>query len=645
MPHSQDNKSIAIKTPLGDNDLLLASFTGVEGISRLFNFRLELLSEKARDDISFKKIIGATVTIRVGNPDAKHRFFNGVVSRFAEISSDDSFAHYQMEVVPEHWFLTRRSDCRIFQNKSVLDIIQAVLGDAKVTSFKDQTTRTYPQEEYVVQYRETDFNFVSRLMEKYGIFYFYEHDQSAHKMVLADSSSAHPDVESGGALSYYVGGVDDENVISSWKAEQELHPGKHTLTDYNFQQPTTDLKSSLPSVFEAGQNKNYEIYDYPGEYLVRDDGSHLVKTRMEETEASHFLVHGSGFCRAFTSGYKFDLKDHPRSTMNASYILTEVTHSASAGGYGTGGGAPSYSNQFTCMPASLDENPLTFRPPRTTRIPFVQGPQTAVVVGESGEEIWPDKYGRVKVQFHWDRLGKKDANSSCWIRVSQPWAGGGWGGMWIPRVGQEVIVSFEEGNPDRPIITGRVYNDNQKVPYPLPDNKTVSTMWGNSSKGGGGRANELRFEDKKGDEQVFINAQKDLDVQVLNDAREYIKANRNLIIEQDQKELVKGNKHNQVKQDFAAEVDGKYSLKVTQGIAIESQQEIHLKAPKIVIEGDAQVSLKVGGNFVDINPATVAIKGTMVLINSGGSAGSGGSPASPKAPDQADDGTQFKKKS
>jgi len=276
-----------------------------------------------------------------------------------------------------------------------------------------------------------------------------------------------------------------------------------------------------------------------------------------------------------------------------------------------------------------------------------------VVVGRSGEEIYTDEFGRVKVQFFWDRVGKKDENSTCWIRTSQPWAGKNWGAMWIPRIGQEVIVSFLEGDPDQPIITGRVYNADQTVPYKLPDNQTVSSFMSNSSKGGGGY-NELRFEDKKGSEQLYIQAEKDLDVRVKNDSREFVGNDRSLIVKNDQKEKISGDQHSNVVGNRQEKVGQGMSLQIGQDfngktgtkLAYEAGTEIHLKAgTTCVIEAGVQLSLKVGGNFVDIGPAGVTIQGTMVMINSGGASGSGSgsSPQAPKDPDEADSGKKFTK--
>ncbi len=672
MSYKQENRLIAIDTPLGEDVLLLQGFSGHEAVSRLFSFQLDLLSQK--NSISFQDLIGQKVTIRVTLFDGSERYFHGHVSRFAQSGSDLRFTHYQMEVVPWLWFLTRNADCKIFQNMTIPDIIQKVFKDRGFQDFKSSLTATYEPREYCVQYRETDFNFISRLMEQYGIFYFFQHEKSKHTLVLGDSPSvfqACPD-QSKVRFDLATSALDTSDVINGWHMEQELRTGKYSLTDYNFETPSTSLLSGEPTVVSVGGNTAYEIYDYPGEYLNQSQGSALAKTRMQEEEASHLVVSGSGLCRAFTCGYTFELEDHYRSDMNDNYLLTEVQHVASVGttySLDSGGSGESYSNHFTCTQAKVP-----FRPARITPKPFVQGPQTALVVGKSGEEIWVDKYGRIKVQFYWDRVGKKNEDSSCWIRVSQPWAGKNWGSMWIPRIGQEVIVSFLEGDPDRPIITGRVYNAEQDVPYKLPEHQTVSTFLSRSSKGGNNaNFNEIRFEDKKDSEQIFINAEKDMDHRVENDSREYIGANRHLIVKKDQQELVEGTKHGHVKGDHLEKIDGNMSLQVTSDQnekigggyslqvggsvdekvsnkhAIDAGQEIHLKAGmKVIIEAGVQLSLKGPGGFVDIGMSGVTIQGTMVLINSGGSAGSGSGaspkdPKDPKDPDKADDGSKFTK--
>jgi len=764
MAFTQENRLIAIDTPLGEDVLLLQGFSGREGISQLFRFDLDLLCEK--NDINFKDIIGQQVTIQVGLQDGtSHRYFNGFVSRFAQASSGSQFTNYQMEMVPWLWFLTRIADCRIFQTMTIPDIIKKVFQSRGFSDFKSSLTGTYDALEYCVQYRETDFNFVSRLMEQYGIFYYFEHENGKHTMVLADDASAHQPCPNQESANYNLtsGDMDSEDVITGWHMEQELRTGKYSVTDYNFETPQSSLMAFEPTVVEVGGNTKFEMYDYPGVHLNASKGGGVAKLRMQEEEATHVLVTGSSVCRAFTSGYKVDLKDHPRDDMNKSYVLTEVQHIANDGSYSQGAASPSrYSNHFTCIPADVP-----FRPPRITPKPFVQGPQTALVVGKSGEEIWVDKYGRIKVQFYWDRLGKVDENSSCWIRVSQPWGGKGWGAMWIPRMGQEVVVSFVEGDPDRPLITGRVYNADQTVPYTLPDHQTVSTFMSKSSKGGAAaNYNEIRFEDKKGNEQIFINAERDMDHRVEVDSREFVGSNRHLNVGANQTENIGADKHltiganhvesigknmslsvgtdlmetigndqhlnvannlqenvgtdqhvniganlienigtdlhlnigakrvENVGSDLALTIGGNRAEAVASNLdlsvgsnrteAVGSNQSLSVGSNSdenigsnyaltagqnvtiqggmnVVIQAGMQLTLTGPGGFITIGPAGVAIQGTMVLINSGGSAGSGSSantkspkspdspksPQAPKAPDTpnapqiADDGSAF----
>jgi type VI secretion system secreted protein VgrG len=671
MPYTQENRLIALSTSLGDDVLLLQGFSGQEGISRLFRLHVDLLSEKR--DIAFADVVGKNVTIRVALSDNSERFFNGFVSRFSLSGADAKFTRYHMEVVPWLWFLTRSANCKIFQNKSIPDIIEQVFSDAGFDDFRKSLTGTYHPREYCVQYRETDLNFVSRLMEACGIFYYFEHDNGKHTLVLADSASA---IEScpGQVTAHYdvVTGADvhADDVVTGLQVGQEVRTNKYSLTDYNFETPSTNLLSTIDS---PGATNPYEVYDYPGIYLNKSQGDVLSRIRMEEEEAGQKVIAGSSFCRAFTSGYKFALRDHDRDDMNDTYLLTEVQHVASVGkSYTTGdtGSGASYSNTFTCIPASTP-----FRPARITPRPFVQGPQTALVVGKSGEEIWVDKYGRIKVQFYWDREGAKDENSSCWIRVSQPWAGKNWGTMWIPRIGQEVIVSFLEGDPDRPIITGRVYNAEQMPAYTLPDEQTKSYYKSLSSKGGGG-FNEFRFEDKKGEEQIFIHAEKNFDIRVKNNEYETVTKDLHLVVEQDHFEHVKHDHHEKIDNDHAESVGRDHHLKVSgkQAIAVtgshsfkvdgdvaekfgmnhseQVSQAIYLKAGMtIVLEAPMGITLKCGGNAVVVDPvgvtlsssALITIQGSLVNINSGpgsppgvGTPGMLVPPMAPKAAEEAD---------
>jgi len=572
MPLTQENRLIAIDTPLGPDVLLLRGFTGHESLSRLFSFELDLLSPDP--EIKFDKIIGQKVTIRVRLGKEKERFFHGMISRFMQTGSDVGLANYRATMVPALWFLTRTADCRIFQSKKVPDIIQEILKENGVTDIKTVLKASYEPRDYCVQYRETDFNFVSRLMEQYGMFYFFEHEEKKHTVVLADDLSAHQPCPEQPKVSWNPQGSDnlDEDVITSLQWEETFRFGKYAVTDYNFETPSTSLRAEVKTQIEVGGNSKYEIYDYPGEYGKKSEGDGIAKIRMQEEEAQYKVISGAGTARVFMTGYKFTLQDYVRKDVNGDYVLTQVQHVASVGntyttGAAAGGNEDDYSNSFACIPAKRP-----FRSPQVTPKPMVQGPQTAVVVGKSGEEIWTDKYGRVKVQFHWDRYGKMNESSSCWVRVSQNWAGKNWGAMFIPRIGQEVIVEFLEGDPDQPIITGRVYNAEQTVPYPLPAEQTKSTIKSNSSKGGGG-SNEFRFEDKKGSEEIFLHGQKDWTIAIENDKNQTVGHDETLAV---------GN--NRTK-----------TVKVDQSEDIGSNKKIHVGATHTETI-DSDKTMTVGGN-------------------------------------------------
>jgi type VI secretion system secreted protein VgrG len=696
MSYTQDNRIISIDTPLGKDVLLLHGFSAQEGISRLFRISAELLSENA--SIDFTKIIGQQVCISLTLADGSKRYFNGRVSRFAQTGMDERFTHYYAEIVPWLWFLTRRADCRIFQNMTIPDIVTKVFKDRGFGDFRNSLQGSFEQREYCVQYRETDFNFVSRLMEQYGIYYFFEHENDKHTLVMGNKPSVHkPCPSQSKARVDFSGGVylKDEDLVGAWNLEQELRPGKYALTDYNFETPSTSLLANEETIFKVGGNDSYEVFDYPGEYTKKAEGESRTQIRMQEEETIHLIGVGSGSCRTFASGYRFDLSGHARSDQNTTYLLTEVQHSATVGSSYLGSAGASdehYSNHFKCIPYSVP-----FRPQRNTPRPFVQGPQTAVVVGKSGEEIWTDKYGRVKVQFFWDREGKRDENSSCWVRVSQPWAGKAWGAINIPRMGQEVVVDFLEGDPDRPLITGRVYNDEQMPPYKLADNQTRTTFLTRSTKGGGSsNFNELRFEDKKGDEQIFVNAEKDMDLRVEKESREFVGANRHMIVKSSQFEEVDGDKQTQVKGKHIEKITGDTSIHIeakqmeqidsdqsitiggnrkeqvtnnesitigqnrseqvgsNESITIGQNRNVQIGSSEILSAGQAvyitggmnvviqagmQLSLVGPGGFIDIGPAGVSIQGTMVLINSGGAPGTAqtASPSSPDSPDSPED--------
>jgi type VI secretion system secreted protein VgrG len=639
----QTRRLIAIDTALGKDVLLLQSFQGKEGISQLYHFQCECLSERTTF-VEADKIIGEKVTITVYQVDSKPRFFNGIVSRFSLSRSDNRFNYYTLEMVPQLWLLTRTADCRIFQNKTCAEIIKEVLNKYTIEVEDQLAGAGSMKTEFCVQYRETDFNFISRLMEQFGISYYFKHNNSQHTMVLCGSNAAFkpcPDQPKARYQGTLGGNEFDEDFVTGMVVMKEVRPGQYTVNDFNFETPMTTLLANVAGI----DKRKFEIYDYPGEYKTKGEGDQIAKLRILEEEASIEVIRGSSNCRPFFSGSKFTLQEHFHSKQNREYILTEIQHSASVGRtYQTAstGDVEHYLNYFTCIPSAVP-----FIPPRLTPRPIIQGPQTAIVVGPAGEEIYSDKYGRVKVQFHWDREGKYDEKSSCWIRVSQTWAGKKWGAVFLPRIGHEVIVEFLEGDPDHPLITGSVYNAVNMVPYTLPGEQTKSTIKSYSSKGGGG-FNEFRFEDKKGSEQIFIHGEKDLDVRVKNDVKEWTGRDTHLIVKRDQKEKIERNKHQTITGDLNVKVGGTisteagqdYQLKVKGGkYAVDAQTEVHLKGlTNLVAESSTSLTIKVGGNFININSGGIFIKGTMVMINSGGMAGSGAgcSPSAPEAPLEAD---------
>lgn len=650
--YTQDNKLFSIDTPLKKDTLLLARLSGQEGLSELFHFDMDLFSEQ--QSISFQDIIGKNVTISMLLADGSNRFFNGLISRFSqEYGKSDSeretqYFSYSATLVPWTWLLTQTTDSRIFQNLSVQDIVEKIFSEKGFTDFEFKLNNTYEPKEYTVQYRETDFNFVSRLLEQEGIYYFFKHENGKHIMVMADHSGANEPCPTQASAKFLHSGHDHfggEDTIEHLKMLKKIQSGKYTLKDYNYKIPDTDLKVTFDTTHELG-DEDYERYDYPGRYTGRNAGDALAMIRMEELESRIMTLCGTCDCRAFATGYRFKLENASQDEWNdKEYLLTRIKHSIDLSStYFTGPAAAEteqfYKNQFECI---AHETP--FRPKRITPRPVVKGVQTAIVVGPDGEEIYTDEHGRVKVQFHWDREGKMDENSSCWLRVIQSMAGNGWGALFLPRIGHEVIVEFIEGDPDRPIVTGQVYHGINRPPYSLPEEKTKSTFKSSSSIGGGG-FNEIRFEDKADDERLFIHAQKNQDTRIQNDRCEWVGNASHLITVADQLEKINGDKHLTVCGDHNEKVDGTISLETDMDLqekvgikhAVDAGLEIHLKAGmKVIVEAGTQISLKVGSNFVDIGPAGVTIQGTMVKINSGGSAGagSGSTPEAPTLPREA----------
>jgi type VI secretion system secreted protein VgrG len=551
---TQKNRMLAISIDgQSDDELVLRSFSIREQMGRPFQMEVEMDSQNS--NIKFEDIVGKKATVELTMPNEKSRYFNGIVSRFVQ-EQQGKVPRYRATLSPWLWLLTRTSDCKIFQNLKVPDIIEAVFQaqEFSSTDYVLNLSATYQPREYCVQYRETAFNFVSRLMEEEGIYYFFQHENDKHKLILADSTSAHDPFPGYDTLNYVANPAPRLESVTDWVIEKEIQSGKYVMKDFNYTKPSLDLKVNA-NIDRTHDYAKYEVYDYPGGYTKPDQGEACAKLRIQELQSQYEIVHANTTAHGVATGCKFTLKGHPRNDQERDYIVTGTSLQATAGAYGSGGDGEDefFSCSFSAMP--LTKPPVPFRTPRTTPKPMIRGPQTAIVVGAAGDEICTDSYGRVKLHFHWDRYDKKDDNSSCWVRVSQNWAGAAWGSIYLPRIGQEVIVEFLEGDPDYPIITGRVYNGTNVVPYTLPDEKTKSTVKSNSSKGGGG-SNEIRFEDKKGSEEVYIHAQKDQNIKVENDETTNIGNDRTETVGKDESITINGSRTESVAKDESITING-----------------------------------------------------------------------------------------
>jgi type VI secretion system secreted protein VgrG len=542
---TQATRHIAIHSPLGTDELLLQKFSAREEISGLYKFDLDLLSENA--EIKFDDIMGQNVSISMALPQGGMRYWNGIINRFKQsVSTSRRFAQYRATMVPWLWFLTLTSDCRIFQEKSVPEIIKQVFGDLGFSDIEDRLSPGYRIWPYCVQYRETHFNFISRLMEQEGIYYYFSHQKGKCTLVLCDSLSKHDPFDNYGEIPFTsdTKGTALQEHISEWAVVKQVLSGQYTHTDYNFEKPGASLMSTEQDRKQHA-GAGYEIYDYPGEYPEKSDGDNYAKVRMEELAYDHEVCTGRSDSRGICPGYKFKMTKHTRANQDREYLILSADYQAAAQDYETSGGRDeAYACCFSVIPSAIQ-----YRPERRTPKPVIRGTQTAVVTGPSGEEIHTNEYGQIKIQFHWDRQGQHDENSSCWVRVGQTWAGNRWGGLFIPRIGQEVIVDFLEGDPDQPIVIGTVYHGNNMPPYALPAEKTKSTLKSDSTKGGGG-SNEIRFEDKKGSEEIFVHGQKDWTIAIENDKNQTIGHdetmsvgnNRTKTVVSDQSETVGNNK-------------------------------------------------------------------------------------------------------
>lgn len=497
---------------LDDAELRVLSFSGQEKISQPFEYSVDLVSKS--DDLVLEDLVGRPVTFLFNAEDGSlQRYLNGIIASFEQAESGTRVTQYLAKIVPPTQLLSYRHDSRIFQDMSVPEIIQEVLDGSGIKDYELNLSGSYEQRVYCVQYRESDLNFITRLMESEGIFYFHQHTENASTLIMIDQPNAHPNLPLGNTLEYHNtgGGIAPHEFVHGVRWRENITTSAVTMRDFDFKKPSVD---HMHLEDEVDQCVKLEHYDFPGCYEVPDVGNSRVSKTLEALQAGRRQLTATATARRMAPGYRFNLIEHPNDRFNGEYIITAIHHMGSSPQsleQDQGGQAPQYRCQFSAVPSVTP-----IRPIGSARIPVIDGIQTAIIVGPEGEEIYTDEFGRVKVQFHWDRHGQYDEKSSCWVRVSQLWAGAGWGGMDIPRIGHEVIISFEEGNPDRPMITGRVYHGQNRPPHNLPAQKVKSTIRSNSTPGGGG-FNELTFDDSKGNEEVFLHSQHNTTIKTLND--------------------------------------------------------------------------------------------------------------------------------
>jgi type VI secretion system secreted protein VgrG len=601
-------RMMELSSPLG-KDLLFREMRGREELGRPSAFELSALSTRA--DIKPSDLLGKNITVKLELVKGGFRYFNGYVTRFSQGTILGKYYEYQMTVNAWLWFLTRTADCKIFQDKTAPEIIKEVFGDHKMAIFEDGLSGSYAKREYTVQYRETDFAFVSRIMEEEGIYYYFEHKDGKHTLKLVDGESGYKKLENKPSIAYYPPGRTlhgNEEYIQSFRQAQRIEPGTVASRSFDFANPKADLEVKAQNV-QQHQSADYEIYDFQGDYIKTDNGEHLAQVRVDEFHTEFELAEAETNVRDIAVGRLFSLTNAPRKDQEKDYLIVSADWDLRNNTYEA---SINEDAAYSCTMTVL-QSKQQFRPTRSTPRPTMGGPQTAVVVGPGGEEIYTDKYGRVKVQFHWDRYGKKNENSSCWMRVSSPWAGANWGGVAIPRIGQEVVVDFLEGDPDQPLIVGRLYNADQMPPYALPANMTQTGIKTRSSKGGGAaNFNEIRFEDKKGSEQVFLHAEKNQDIEVENDETHWIGHDRQKTIDHDEYVNVKNNRTETVGANEKITVSGNrnrtvaqneivsvgltrtHSVGVNEMISVGAAREVTVGGAQAVTVGAAQTET-VGG--------------------------------------------------
>lgn len=639
MTLSQQKRLASAILPSAGGQLMLYRVTGHETLGCLFEYEVELLGESNQVDL--KSLLGKSVTLKLEIEEGGYRFFNGIATRASLMGMLGDLYHYRVVVHPKLWLLTKASNCRVMSQpakaRSVPEIIKSVLSEHGCDDVSMSLSGAYQPRDYCVQYRETDFNFISRLMEEEGIYYYFKHTESSHSLVLCDGPAAHKSNPGDANIQYFPWANQNRRKsphVYDWNLSQQIQSGGFQLNDYHFETPKADLKAQANLQAEHAESSKV-VYDYPGEYTIPSEGDRYAKIRMEQMRSEHEQIRARGNARHLQTGFKFKLTQFPRQDQNREYLILSTRFMIRNNEYESQGipdDPEPFQGDYTVLSSGL-----TYRPPRLTPVPIVQGVQTALVVGPSGEEIYTDQYGRIKVQFHWDRLGGKNENSSCWMRVAQIWAGKNWGGIFIPRIGQEVIVDFLEGNPDNPIVTGCVYNAEQMPPYALDANKTQSGIKTRSSQQGSTENfNELRFEDKKGNEEIYLHAEKNFtrivendDVQKIGfdkkspgDQKIDIYNHRQVTLDQGNDELTVKTGNRQVTLD-----QGNHELSVKMGnrkaTLDQGNDDLKLKLGnrtvkvdlgKISEEAMQGIELKVGESSIKIDQMGITIKGMMITI-------------------------------
>ena len=570
MPATQDARKYVVTSPLGKDVLLFRQLAGHEQVGTLFEFNYELLSEQ--DGLDADSILGQGLALSFTVLGGGTRHLHGVVTEFTQTGRSLRYSHYRAVVRPWPWFLTRTADCRVFTNLSVPDIFKQVVGAYGFSDYELNLNTTYKPLAYCMQYRETDFSFISRLFEHEGIYYYFTHQDGRHVMVLVDDPGKHKTVDGYDSVPYLPAGgnpaVSSSEYLFEWVATKQVQPGSYATNDYDFTAPRNSLAATA-TVSRKYARSSFEVYDYPGEIdaLAGAESKRIAQVRIDELQALYMVAHGHGDALGMSPGFKFKLEGFPRDVLNIEYLVLGAQYSLSSDRYESGADADA-GGQGSVAVQAIDAR-TTFRPPRVTPKPLVHGAQTAIVVAPdgttNGQEINTDKYGQVQVRFRWDRN-----SSPVWVRVAQIWAGNGWGAMHLPRVGHEVLVEFLEGDPDRPVVTGRLYNADNMPPYALPDNATQSGILSRSSAGGSAStANELRFEDKTGSELVLLHAEKDLQVESENDAKVSIGHDRTTDVKHDSTETIGNDRTTEVKHDSKETIDNDCTITINNDCTVK----------------------------------------------------------------------------